>query len=315
MDADLDYEKAARGTDAIALIDSLRAAKEGDEFAQKRVAAAMTWVAFSCPGAIKPVYDTIAQVWHGSEQPPRIPENLPQAPLEARFWTAFWEIVGKINDRRLVADTKKALARVSDLERLAHPSLLEFGEELAARELAGLPPGNGTLEIDPDRLAACPAGTLGGRLHEMMVGDGYNVEYVAQKVRGFQRLPPSLRDLNTRVELLHRAWELVAGYGSKSSHELVFSAFLTAQCAHLLSAMVLAVCGAAAHFVAQGGFFLLMFLIGEGWRHGRLAPPLLGIDWNSEWTYPVDEIRRRHEIPVYDSVFSDNLFRAISPRT
>ena len=53
----------------------------------------MAWAGFSCPGAITPVYDTLAAAWMGSAERPSIPDDLAEAPLEPSFWNAFWSVI------------------------------------------------------------------------------------------------------------------------------------------------------------------------------------------------------------------------------
>ena len=62
----------------------------------------------------------------------------------------------------------------------------------------------------------------------------------------------------------------------------------------------------------RAGFGILMQLIAEGWRHGRETPPMMDIHWEAEWNRPIDEIRKAHGIPVYESVLPANLFESVA---
>ena len=61
-------------------------------------------------------------------------------------------------------------------------------------------------------------------------------------------------------------------------------------------------------FLAPQGFYILLYLIAEGWRHGQRTPDFMAIDWDSEWTHSVETIRKRHGIAPFRSVFSKKLF-------
>ena len=71
------FQKAARHIDAAALDSAVQALRQGDHGGRMRVAAAMAWAGFSCPGAIEAVYDNIAAAWLGSGETPPVPTEFP----------------------------------------------------------------------------------------------------------------------------------------------------------------------------------------------------------------------------------------------
>ena len=62
------------------------------------------------------------------------------------------------------------------------------------------------------------------------------------------------------------------------------------------------------------GFGLLMQNISEAWRHGRAAPPLMEIDWESEWHQKTEDIRMRHGIEPFKGSFPPDLQSNLPPR-
>ena len=309
MDAKRHIQQSATWVDAATLRDALNAAKEGDADARRRVAGAMVWAAFSCPEAIEPTYDVIAAAWLGSGKFPYIPAGLPQAPLEAGFWEAFFAAV---DDAEKGYDAASITARVAALGGAVHPSFRRISEDCARRH-----PGAGAALTNPvpgrtdlDELGACRDSSLGQTLYRMIVDQGYDLEVLDREAIALSALPRSLRYLNTRILQMHDVWHLVAGYQTTASHEIAISAFQLAQFGHNYSAMFLATITTISCTLQPAGFGILMQLVAEGWRHGRQTPPMMDIHWEAQWNRPIEEIREAHGIPVYQSVLPANLFES-----
>ena len=309
MDAKQHIQQSATWVDSATLRDSLNAAKEGDADAQRRVAGAMVWAAFSCPEAIDPTYDVIAAAWLGSGEFPDIPAGLPQAPLEAGFWGAF---LSAVDDAEKGYDAASITARVAAFGGAVHPSFRQISEDCARRH-----PGAGAALTNPvpgrtdlDELGACGDSTLGRTLYRLIVDQGYDLEVLDREAITLSALPRSLRYLNTRILQMHDVWHLVAGYQTTASHEIAISAFQLAQFGHNYSAMFLATITTISCTLQPAGFGILMQLIAEGWRHGRQTPPMMDIHWEAQWNRPIEEIREAHAIPVYQSVLPANLFES-----
>lgn len=315
MDRTLEFQQATSRVSLESLIGALEAAKKGDAAGQLQVAATMTWAAFSCPDAINVIYDNIASVWLGGGEQREIDEGLPEAPLEAGFWEEYWDVV---EDSREGVIPSRANARITALGILeAHPGFMSIAErsvqnnprvQAAILEI----PSEG---LQPDALRTCPVGSLGQTLYQMIVGHGYSLELIERRLNYASSLPQSLRRVNTRVVQMHRPWEIVAGYDTGDAHQIAYSGFQVAQFGLHQAAMVLASFATIGCFLAPTGFFILLYLIAEGWRHGQETPDFLGIDWSSEWDHSLETIRERHGISAFRSVFSRNLFEVFgTPR-
>ena len=307
-------QEAAGPIERAALIDSLHAAKQGNEAGRHRVAAAMTWAAFSCPDAIEPVYDILASGWLGQGGAAEVPSRLPQAPLESGFWKAFWSV---IDDAEHGYNAASITARVAALGGAVHPSFEAVAEDCARRHpgaaaaLSNPVPGRTDLDV----LGACTEESLGNTLYRMIVDQGYDLEVLDREAIALGALPPSLRYLNTRILQMHDVWHLVAGYETTASHEIAISAFQLAQFGHNYSAMFLAVVTTISCTLQPAGFSVLMQLIAEAWRHGREAPAFMDINWEAEWNNSVEAIRESYGIPVYRSVLPANLFESAAAKT
>ena len=294
----------AATVDAVSLVASISDAKEGDESAQMRVVAAMVWAAFSCPAAIRPLYDSIARLWLASGEIDEHPSDLPQAPLEASFWEGFWPVVEY--GRKKMYTPATATAGIATVSSATHPDFLALAEHGAERRFGSNDVGSRMPDIDPEVLTSCPPDSLGNELSTMIANGGYDLDIGEN--RELRTLPPTLHRLHAHVDRLDGAWRAVAGYDSTDSHLIAMAGFQLAQTGHLFSASALAIFSALAHFVIPKSFHLLAHLIAEGWRHGRETPPLLGLDWQSQWDKPLGAVRERFGIPVYKSIFNKNLF-------
>ena len=312
MDQTLEFEQATYRVDRDTLADSLEAAKKGYATGQLHVAATMTWAAFSCPDAIQSVYDNIASIWLGEGEQREIDEGLPEAQLEAAFWESFWAV---IEDSRKGVVPSKADNQVVDMALASNPSFFAIAEQyiknhprVGAALVDSEPSG-----LDPVALRACPEGSLGNTLYHMIVGHGYSQELVDRRVQQLSFLPESLRRLNSLVAQMNRPWNMVAGYDAGDSHQIAYGGFQVAQFGLNHAAMILASFATISCFLAPTGFYILLYLIAEGWRHGQETPDFLKIDWESEWVHSVDTIRERHGITPFRSVFSKNLFEVFGP--
>ena len=307
MERTLEFQQAASRISREALIESLEDARSGYADGQLQVAATMTWAAFSCPDAIYSVYDNIANVWMGNGEQREIAEGLAEAPLEGSFWESYWSMVE--NSRRGVIPSK-AESQVAALGLASNPSFIAIAEQYVKNH-----PRIGSALVNPIPdsldtaiLRECPQGSLGKAVHDMIIGHGYSQELVDARLQQFRFLPESLRRLNSRVAQMNRPWNMIAGYDTGDAHQIAYGGFQLAQFGLSYAAMILASFATIACFLAPTGFYILLHLIAEGWRHGQETPDFLDIDWESEWVHSVDAIRDRHGISPFRSVFSKNLF-------
>ena len=304
--------KAERVQELVASIDgtglagAAERARDGEDGGEAWTVAAMIWAAFRCPGGLQPVYHALGSAWAGeplAEHADDAPD-LAQAPLPDALWDALWSAV---EDARRVAYTPaSATRRVADIARHTHPAFLAIAERIERHhgQLEG-----GSNDVAPEGWAACPPGSLGQVLTEMVLANTYDP--AVGDLREQRVLPPNVGRVNGHLDRFDGVWRTVAGYDSIDSHLIAFAAFSISQAGHLFSAGALAMFAAIAHLVIPNSLGILMHLIAEGWQHGRSVPSLLGVDWEPLWAEPPQLVRARLAVPAYRSAYSRNLFHVL----
>lgn len=309
MTARAQLQELTRHTDAAALASAVEQAKRGRAAGREQLTAAMAWVAFACPGATQAVVDNIAAAWLGRGPTPCVPADLPAAPLEPAFWEAFWQVVDGHDEGY---DATSITVAVASLGAAVHPRYGEISDQLAQSH-----PGSKNAIRNPvpgytdiEALAQCPEGSLGRELNRLLVENGYDPEVLDRNAIALSELPHALEYLNTRILQMHEVWHLVAGYRTTGTHEIAISAFQLAQFPHNYSAMFLAAGMAIAHCKEPRTFAVLMQIICEAWQHGRATPVMMDIVWEDEWHEQVEDIRARHNITPYESIFPEDLMES-----
>ena len=309
MTARLELQKMTQHTDAKTLAQAVAQAKHGQREGRQQLLAAIAWVAYACPDATEVVFDNIASAWLGHGPTPQVPDNLPEAPLEDSFWEAFWAVVDGHDEGY---DAISITVAVASLGAAVHPSFGEISDRLAQRHsgsrnaIKNPVPGY----TDIEALAHCPDGSLGKELNTLLIENGYDPEVLERDDIGLSELPHALEYVNTRILQMHEVWHLVAGYRTTGSHEIAISAFQLAQFPHNYSSRFLAAALAIAHFKEPRAFAVLMQIICEAWQHGRETPVMMDIEWEAEWNAQIEDIRARHNISTYESIFPDDLMES-----
>lgn len=306
----LELQQSAARTDAQTIAAAVAATKRGEAAGRLQLAAVMAWVAYSCPDAAMAVYDNIVSAWLGNGPTPDIPLDLAEAPLEASFWEAFWNVVEGPDEGYDALTITVAVAALSDA---LHPDFEQIAENSAHSH-----PGAAISVTSPipdytdmDALAQCPDKSLGKSLHNMIVENGYDPEVLDREEIKLAAMPHSLHYLNARILQMHDVWHLVAGYETTSSNEIAISSFQLAQFGHNYSAMFLAVGMAMSVEKEPRGFAIILQIIAEAWQHGRNTPAMMDIVWEDEWNRSLEDIRAKHAIPTYKSMFPVNMLEMI----
>jgi len=142
---------------------------------------------------------------------------------------------------------------------------------------------------DIDRLLALSPATLGGAYARFMSRHDLRPDYYdAVKPRH------KFHFLRLRVRQTHDIWHVLTGFDVDPLGELGLQGFYFGQLTNGLSALLLA-----------GGIFRCLFtgryadleryidVFCEGYRNGRAARPLLGVEWEQLWSEPLDSLRQR----------------------
>lgn len=95
----------------------------------------------------------------------------------------------------------------------------------------------------------------------------------------------------------HDIWHIVCGFETDEAGELGLQAFYLAQLGTQLSSVLIGGGFLNSAFMAPSDTDNRMNEIIRGWQMGKNAHTLFGIDWNTHWQTPLDEIRATYKIP------------------
>jgi ubiquinone biosynthesis protein COQ4 len=191
-------------------------------------------------------------------------------------------------DTRQVFLLIDALRGKTTLRQLARFRATEFGRAA----LADRPRLFDRLE-DWDTLKALPAGTLGRAYYEFMASENLSAEGLAKA----STIPQSSDDIiwfRERNREMHDLLHIVAGYGRDPLGEGCLVAFSYAQTGQLgFAAIALFVARRISQ--ARPGQPMRRAIF-EGYRRGRSAKWLVGADWETLLSRPVEEIRQQFAV-------------------
>jgi ubiquinone biosynthesis protein Coq4 len=282
----------------------------------KALAALWLHGAAAAPERIPVLYDAVAEGYLGEPMGVKpVPTDTAAADdpevIPAAFWLGLWDL---LNEPRSGLEAVNLTTRTAALAGLIAPRMqARIGK--AALAYPGVPaavaqgyPRRFTLKA----LARCPAESLGGRFHALIVDNGFDLEVLDRDALGLDKLPPPLDYLNARILQCHDLWHIVAGYETTALHEVAISAFQLAQFGHHYSSMFLAMVLTRVAFERPEGGPLMLQTILTAWAHGRRTPPLLGVNWEAIWDRPLIDVRRRLGVIPYVSPFPADLFEQLS---
>lgn len=174
-----------------------------------------------------------------------------------------------------------------------------FGAVL--QELRGTPEGRAFLsrrleinrdQVDFEALRRLPAATLGGAYIRHLDDNGLSADTQAALTRHVE--DPDIAYLVRRFRQTHDVWHPLTGLGTVPWHEVVIHAFSYGQLRLPVSALIVSL-GGLKHGVLERRWDMLSQFL-DAYRKGRDAAPLLGVNWEDQWTDPLDEVRRRYRI-------------------
>ncbi len=280
------------------------AARKGDVPAAIDLAALMTRAGFVEPAHILDLYDAAAAGWYGDSSQ-AVDLTPGSGTVNPALWPPFWEFLDDQSKMDAEAFTMRT-ARLGDhvdegfAERAAHASLAYPGVPEAAAQ--GWP-----RKFNLEELAACPANSLGGEFHRLIVEKQFDLEVLDRDELGLADLRPPLDYLNARILQCHDLWHIVGGYDTTALHETAISGFQLSKFGHNYSAQYLAFVNARAAIRTPPAIPLLLEITLSGWRHGRETPQLLDVDWPEIWAQPTETIREKLGVTAYASPFPADL--------
>lgn len=299
----------AKRPDPGAYRQTLALAKAGDRRAQLEVAASLLWCAFSAPQAISPLYDMLSQTYLDL---PIADVSLDVAEVEipAGFWQVFADtLTGPEGGYDAISITATVAALGGSVAPEFHTLIEDAARQHSGADNAATKPVPALMAFSD--IESCAPGSLGNALYRMLVDNGYDPEVLDRESIGLAHLKPAVRYLNTRILQMHDVWHLVAGYQTTSLHEIAISSFQLAQFGHNYSAMFLATVATMSQSNSPEAFNLMMRIISESWVHGRETPPLMAIEFESEWDESITDIRSRYSIDPFEGSLPADLFEQL----
>jgi len=163
-------------------------------------------------------------------------------------------------------------------------------QDLTTEQLGHLPR---LTDLDLKKMAASYApGTIGFALANHMIKNNLN-----------PNLFEPAKVLNRRDYVLnhlpetHDTWHIVTGYGTDISGEFALISFYAAQIGAPAFTMLLGVGLLNTAFFAHHDMEDRLSAIAEGWRAGKRAKSLFGIDWKAQFDSPIEEFRAEYSLP------------------
>jgi ubiquinone biosynthesis protein Coq4 len=303
---------AARPDQAVLRARELR---DGRLEAAVDLAALAMRAAAVAPEELVQIYDGIHLGWTGDPiVGPAVDGGTSLAgDVPSAFWDAIFAIV---EDPEAGRDPSLITTQTASAAGLLPPALHARVAATARRypdverAAASGMPRRFTLE----ELATCPADSLGGALYSLVVDKGFDLEVLDRDSLGLKQLPAPLDYLNVRILQCHDAWHEVAGYETTGLHEVAISGFQMAQFGHHYSSVFLAVVLTKTSFDQPDAAGFLLDTILAAYRHGRVTPPLIGVDWPAIWAEPMDEIRRQLGVVPFASPYPPGILEDLRPR-
>ncbi len=195
---------------------------------------------------------------------------------------------------RVMADSTKTheIHRVEEIT--GRPRYRRLLREIAAtpegRRILADRPELSTEQVDYDALRALPETTLGGAYVRHLDRNGITADYQAAKTRHVD--DPDMAYLMRRFRQTHDVWHALLGLGITGHEEVIIHWFSFGQLQLPVSAMIM-VFGTLKHVLGERRWGALRHSLGEAYREGRDAAPLLAVRWEDLWDQPLADVRAR----------------------
>jgi ubiquinone biosynthesis protein COQ4 len=154
-------------------------------------------------------------------------------------------------------------------------------------------------QVDFDALRVLPPDTLGGVYVRHLDANGLTADSQAADTEYVG--DPDMAYLMRRFRQTHDVWHALLGLGVAGHEEVIIHAFSWGQMRLPVSALVV-VFGTLKHIVLERRWRALRYTLGEAYRIGRDAAPLLPVYWERLWAEPIADVRARYglrPVPVF----------------
>lgn len=148
------------------------------------------------------------------------------------------------------------------------------------------------LRVDLEALRAMPEGSLGRAFADWLAAQGFAPGDLMKYDHAHNEPDSEVARYRVHLQSTHDLWHVLTGFATDVDGEIGLQAFYLAQINSplslvLLSASTLGVLRKRLDATSH------MDAITRGWRMGKAARPLFGVDWASMWTTPLAEVRER----------------------
>jgi ubiquinone biosynthesis protein Coq4 len=279
----------------------------------------MAHAAFVQPERQIAIFDAIAHAWlnleKGSERAAslqqqlswlRAPATIEEWQTPPAVWHAFWSVVdaepaapSNVAAKESALDFTGRVVVIGmryDAELLMRCERAHYLHEDVKKLLA-----QPEVRMTTDDLRNWPDDSLGSNLLDMLTSKGYDLEVINPDD---VMLPPvfaAQNRTNRRILQLHDVWHLFAGFGFTAQGEVAISGFQMAQFGQNYSTRFLAATTTMMCLRPVVDIDQFISLISEGWRHGRLAPPLMSVEWHKLLGRSIADLRAEMDVAPFKS--------------
>lgn len=198
---------------------------------------------------------------------------------------------------RVMADSGRTseIHRVEEITgRPAYRKLLaQLRATAEGRRLLAEKPELSSEHLDFAALRALPEGTLGRAYTRHLDGNMISADYQAARTRHVE--DEDMAYLMRRFRQTHDVWHALLDLGITGHEEVVIHAFSWGQLRLPVSAMVVGF-GTLKHLVLERRWGALRHSLGEAYRAGAEAEPLLPVVWEDLWAKPIADVRARFRV-------------------
>ena len=202
---------------------------------------------------------------------------------------------------RVMADSTRTDEIHRTEEITARPRLRELLAEYAqtdeGRRIMALRPELRSDLVDYDALRKLPEDTLGGAYVHHLDSNGITADYQAQPTQYCD--DPDIAYLVRRFRQTHDVWHALLGLGITGHEEVIVHWFTYGQLRLPHSVMIM-LFGTLKHVVLERRWPIMRHTLGEAYRAGREAKPLLAVVWEDHWAEPIADVRQDYGIHPLD---------------
>lgn len=193
------------------------------------------------------------------------------------------------------------------------PTRLDVVFELGRRTLTGatLPPElarpevqayvrkpQSPLAVDLPALQKLPAGTLGRTFADWLTAKGYEPGELLEQDRAHGNTETEVERYRQHLAGTHDLWHVLTDFDTDVPGEVGLQAFYLAQLRTPLALVLIAAMLLRGLRYADTAIAPCMDAITRGWRMGKAAQPLFGVDWSTLWSTPLSEVRARFALDL-----------------